>query len=157
MMKRLVYVGGLLSYTLLFFACENTPTSPEKAGLGYFPMQVGNRWTYQAAGDSSWTLQVEITGKTQIGLHSYFVFEESYSTSEQVYRRFFRPGGDGKIFINWEGQDRLYADFERSTSSAWPSFSEYIGQISQRNITSVVHAGRFGISVKNEDDTSEDG
>lgn len=120
---------ALLISGLALYGCNDSPTSPENAGLGYFPMQVGNRWTYQA-GDARWTIDVEITGKTQIGLHSYFVFEERYSSSEQVYRRFFRAGSDAKVFINWEGQDRLYVDFERAST--------------RHGQASAIISGRFG-------------
>jgi len=138
-----IFLAGLLTLVLLQLSCDSSPTSPETAGLGHFPMQIGNRWTYQSLVDTSWIVDVEITGKRQIGLRRYFVFEERYSGSDQVYRLYFRAGDDGRIFTSRQGQDRLYIDFGRTVGKAWPSFGEYIGQISQRNVSRVVPAGAF--------------
>jgi hypothetical protein len=122
--------------------------SPELAGLGFFPMKIGNRWEYELDNfdDFKWT--VEVVGKTTFGPYQYFIFEMNSTLGTRPDSTFYRAAALGQIFINWQGKDALFIDFNRPVGKKWDSFSEYNGVINKKGFTIVVPAGRFEGSIE---------
>ncbi len=149
MRRPKICVVLLLSSGLIYWACDHAPTAPETAGLGYFPLQVGNRWTYSLTYPSgTYWLKHEIVGITTIGAHDYFVFRRTFDLAVQPDTTYYRTDGRGRVFINWQGQDALYIDFNRGVGESWESYGEYIAKINKRNFQSKVPAGRFQNSIE---------
>ena len=148
-------VQWCLLSVLLFpaLACDSGPVAPENAGLGYFPLQVGNRWTYGLVGsDSSVTKwRYEIVGKKRIGRYDYFILQRSFEATGFVDSTFYRPGPGGQIFVNRDASlflDELYIDFGRAPGQKWHSFGEYEAWISRKGFTKRVPAGVFNNCVE---------
>ncbi len=144
-MRRVILSSALAILAMIEFSCEhNTPNSPEEAGLGYFPMKVGNHWIYESAiPQSDWAFELKIVGTTHISGKKYFIFEKRNLDSGFVDSTLYRADEDGKIHIYKEGQERLYIDFALAAGESWPSYLGYTGEISQKNGSREVPAGAF--------------
>jgi hypothetical protein len=137
----------LVGLTLIFFqtACkDDAPLFPGINGGDYFPLQVGNRWTYTLTYPSgTYILEHEIVGTAAIGAHDYFVFRRTFDLAVQDDTTYYRSDGSGRVFINWQGQEALYIDFNRGAGESWESYGEYIASINKKNFRSDVPTGRF--------------
>ncbi|RMF68009.1 MAG: hypothetical protein D6743_04015 [Calditrichaeota bacterium] len=140
-MKRLC----LAVLLLLFGGCERTVTRfspPAPGGIEFFPLQVGNQWTYELQHDSTFQMVVRIVDSTRIGSHLYFAFEQNYAMSSLADTTFYRTEGDTRVFVNRGEGDKLYIDFGRPTGKSWPS-ENGVATIREKNGTRVVKAGEF--------------
>ncbi len=142
-MKRLVvYIAVISAFVLT--NCKKDPVSP--VATVFFPMEIGNTWNYESHPNSfsHSEMTVEIVGTRTIGEHTYFIFETSFpGLPGQSEDRFFRQDKDGKVFINWQGADFLYIDFDRDIHDGWDSWASYVGVIREKEKTLEVSAGRF--------------
>ena len=128
---------------LIFLSCKKDPVSP--VTTGFFPMEVGNIWHYESHPNSfsHAEMTVEIVGTRVIDDNTYFIFETTYPGTDQSDERYFRLGENGKIFINWQGEEFLYIDFNRDIKDAWYSWEDYVGVLQEKEKTLEVPAGRF--------------
>lgn len=138
----------LLQLIFIFSACDSPNGPGEPAGPGFFPMQIGNRWTYILAQDSSFKSTVEIVGKMTIGAHEYFIFERSFSTSSYKDSLFYRQEDGNKVFTYWMGKDELYIDFDMPVDKPWNSFGDYNAVIISKDAELPLPAGTFSNVVK---------
>jgi hypothetical protein len=122
-------------------SCDSGLT-PEAAGLGYFPMAVGNRWVYSLS-NIDFVQFYEIVGTTRVGAHDYFIFEIRATLGTQADSLFFREDASGRIYTNFLGEDVLYIDFTREVGKQWHSFNEYVGVIEKKDFAIAVPAGSF--------------
>ncbi len=145
MILKIIRVIVLLPVVLALNSCDsdNTLSTPELAGLGYFPMQVGNRWTYSLQNSEQTVWNYEIVDKTRIGYYQYFVLKRHFIPGIHIDSVFYRAGSSDKIYRHWQGKDALYIDFSRSRGKKWDSFGEYRGVINKMNISKTVPAGTF--------------
>ncbi len=138
-MKKLV----LVTISILFFSScsrENSPLMPALSA-DYFPLQVGNMWTFKSSSDSS--VQVyEITDTKVFGEHVYFERVRTFSdgTKDTIY---FRIAENNIVLIYYEGSDYIFIDFDKPLEEEWNSYGDFYGYIKQRNISVQVEAGSF--------------
>ncbi|MFQ5605304.1 MAG: hypothetical protein ACE5HS_18720 [bacterium] len=124
---------------------DNSILPPEQAGLGYFPMQIGNQWQYAMTSNPAFQWEYEIVGKMKLGQREYFVFERRFDQGASVFvdSAFYRLAGIAKIYTYYQGRDALYIDFGRAKGHRWKSYSEYDGIMNQKGFTKTVPAGQF--------------
>jgi len=132
----------LIISVLSFSSCsrENSPLMPVLTAK-YFPLQVGNRWTFHSSFDNnSWTY--EITDTKVFYEHAYFEQVRTFSdgTKDTSY---FRIAEDKVVLIFYEGADYIYIDFAKQLEEEWNLYGDFYGYIKQRNISSQVEAGSF--------------
>jgi hypothetical protein len=141
---------GLMIALAFHNGCENEqPFSPLAASDDYFPMQVGNRWTYTLAySTGAYTLEYEIVGTEMVGSHEYFVFERKFDLAVTTDTVYYRSDGDNRIFINFQGENVLYIDFNRTEGQSWQTYGEYIATIEKADFQAEVPAGFFEHSVE---------
>jgi hypothetical protein len=107
----------------------------------YFPLQVGNKWTYKwLLNDLEWT--GEVTGTKVIGSHQYFVFIRTYPDNF-IDTSYFRVDSNNVIIINFLNEDYIYIDFERPIREEWQSYEHFFGYVRRRDLTVTVDAGTF--------------
>jgi hypothetical protein len=116
-------------------------TDPACGSSEYFPVQIGNEWTYSVGRDLEET--VRIVGTKTIGASAYFVFENRFSLNENRDSSFIKVGVDGKIFRNVSGQDYLFLDFNRPINEWWDSYGGFKGMVQKRGVTIDTPAGTF--------------
>jgi hypothetical protein len=138
-MKKLLLV---IISVLSFNSCsrENSPLIPVLTPE-YFPLQVGNRWTFKSSLDSSVQIY-EITDTKVFGEHDYFERVRTFSDGTKD-TNYFRIDEDNIVLIYYEGDDYIYIDFEKPLEEEWNSFGDFYGYIKQRNISIQVEAGSF--------------
>ena len=141
------FASLLTVLTILFSqnACEDgsSPFFP-RLSEEYFPLQVGNRWTYSLQYPSgTYVLQYEIVDTRTIGSHEYFVSRRSFDLAVNQDSSYYRIDASGRIFTNREGEDALYIDFNRDVGESWESYSDYVARISKRDFEMNVPLGRF--------------
>jgi len=138
MKKLLILIISVLS----FISCnrENSPLMPVLT-LEYFPLQVGNIWTFKNSSDST-VLIYEITDTKVFGEHVYFERVRTFSDGTKD-TNYFRIAEDKVVLIYYEGNDYIYIDFERPVEEEWNSYAGYYGFIKQRDISIQVEAGSF--------------
>lgn len=138
-MKKLIIV--IISF-LFINSCsrENLPLVPEQ-NEDYFPLQLGNKWTFKSSQDSI-ILVYEITDTKIFNEHVYFERVRTFSdgTNDTSY---FRTAEDNVVLIYYEGNDYIYIDFEKPLEEEWNSYNDFYGYIKQRNISLQVEAGNF--------------
>ncbi|RPI65131.1 MAG: hypothetical protein EHM47_19060 [Ignavibacteriales bacterium] len=107
----------------------------------YFPLQVGNTWTFLATSDSSKWIY-EITDTKDFNEHVYFerVLTFSDGTKDTEY---FRITENDVVLLNYDGKDYIYIDFEKPLEIEWNSYGNYYGFIKERNLSVQVAAGNF--------------
>lgn len=125
-----------------FLQCERHSLSPSNTTV-YFPMRIGNQWTYHVANNRDFVRQDKIVGTKTVGKYEYFVFERSFTPMTYVDSVLFRSEPDNRIIINRAGQDYLYIDFDLPIGENWQSFGEYTAVIEKKDFAVVVPAGNF--------------
>jgi hypothetical protein len=138
-MKKLII---MIIPILTFISCsrENSILTPVLTGE-YFPLQVGNRWTFHSSFDNnSWIY--EITDTIVFGEHVYFERVRTFSDGSKD-TNYFRIDEDNVVLIYYEGADYIYIDFEKPVEEEWNSYGDFYGFIKQKNISTQVEAGSF--------------
>jgi hypothetical protein len=139
-MKRILMICILPIIFLNSCDEESSPFFPALQSE-YFPLQVGNRWTYKwLLDDQQWT--AEVKGTRIIGPHLYFVYARSYPDGF-VDTSYFRVDSNNVIIINYLNEDYIYIDFERPIREEWQSYPDFFGYVRRRNLTVTVDAGTF--------------
>lgn len=145
--ERFLCVSILLAAILI--GCGDNPVSPSAlAGRGFFPMQVGNEWTYAHEVNQDFVWTTRIVGKTRISLYEYFIYETRRAGGVGTDTMYFRAGTSEKIFLNWQGNDVLYIDFNKKEGESWETFSAYKGSVLRRNLKIDVPAGTFANAIE---------
>ncbi len=148
-MRKLLIILVLNSFIFLLTGCERSSLNPAPAG-NFFPMAVGNSWTYVLGSDTSKDeLTITITGTVQKGSFMYFVFESRVNFNPQFgQKEYYRNGPNGDIFMFSNNQDVLYADFRKEPNATWNSFGDHIAKITRKNFREDTPAGGFNNSLE---------
>ncbi len=137
-MKKL-FLFGFMVWSVLFTAnCQRTDSTSPAPGEDYFPLQIGNTWHYQNDFDNRW--QIEVTGRQTIGIYNYFVIEGRLFPYDQDSLSYFRKDNAGRVYINFEDHDYLYADFDGSN---WETYNSMHSAIEVEDLTVAIPAGTF--------------
>mgnify|MGYP005725557193 CR=1 FL=1 len=131
--------------TIFLMQCSRDTVSPENSSDGFFPMEIGNKWNYHSIPEAFSVNEsmVEIINTTEIGGKTYFVFERTYpNLTTHRDTSYFRKESN-KVFINWNGEEFLYIDFDRDVNDSWETRGSYIGVIQDKNKRFEVPAGIF--------------
>ncbi|MCK4560673.1 MAG: hypothetical protein KAV45_12885 [Calditrichia bacterium] len=101
---------------------EPTDSSFATQHVEYYPLTVGNRWTYQQieVGQHS----IEVTSVCKVGVHVYYMMTQSALSTSMIMRWLVRAE-DGRIYNRIEGQDYLFLDFTRSIGEQWQQGQSY--------------------------------
>ncbi len=147
-MRKLLLIFSLSIFSLLLGSCDNNPVSSLKQ-QEFLPMAVGNRWTFV---ESIFERKTEVIGNATINGKDYFVLEQHLTsiTGSPVNYFLFREAGRNKIYINVDGKEFLYADFNRPLNESWPSYDGYTARIMQKDFDLETPAGTFSHTVKIE-------
>lgn len=146
--KELVLCAAFLVSATSIGCSDNPVATNALAGRGFFPMQVGNEWTYAHEVDQDFVWTTRIVGKAQISLYEYFIYETRFAGGVGADTMYFRAGPSAKIFVNWRGNDVLYIDFDRKVGKWWNTFSEYKASVLRRNLKTEVPAGTFANAIE---------
>jgi hypothetical protein len=139
-MKRILMLSILPVIFISSCKEESEPFSPVLTSE-YFPLQVGNKWTYKwLLNDLEWT--GEVTGTSIIGSQKYFVYVRTYPDNF-IDTSYFRVDNNNVIIINFLNEDYIYIDFERTIREEWQSYPDFFGYVRRRNLTVTVDAGTF--------------
>jgi hypothetical protein len=138
-MKKLAIVIILI---LFVSSCnrEDSPLMPDLA-VNYFPLQVGNKWTFRSSIDSS-LLIYEITDTIDLNEHIYFEQVRTFSDGTKD-TNYFRFADDNIVLILNDGTDYVYIDFGKPVEEEWNLYDDFFGYIKQKNISAQVEAGNF--------------
>lgn len=137
-MKKLVLNISYIFIIVFLISCskENIIVSTE-GKADYFPMQVGNSWTY-SFNDAEWNVQ--ITATKIMGGNLYFLFVRNFGG--EIDTTYFRKV-ENVIYINYLGADYIYIDFNKATGEEWQSYENFYVKINKMNMNVEVAAGNF--------------
>lgn len=139
-MKRLLIAGVIPVFLINSCNYESSPVFPVYTSE-YFPLQIGNKWTYKwLLDDQLWTN--EVTGTKIIDEHLYFICVRSYNDGF-IDTSYYRVDNNNVVIINFLNQDYIYIDFERPIREEWPSYADFFGYIRRKGLSFSVDAGTF--------------
>lgn len=115
------------------------PTTKE-----FYPLQVGNRWTYVSTNPGiPGTFIDEVVGTRQIGAYRYFAIRYSRLNDPAADTSYLRVAEDGTIRIYRSTRDQPFLNFYQLTNVHWPSYDGYWGVVQERGYNTTVPAGTF--------------
>jgi hypothetical protein len=89
----------------------------------FFPLQVGNSWTYSGSSDTVYKRVYLVTDTAHIGNRKYFVYGHIQLSKDTV-----RKDINGNIWKLLQGVDNLWFDFTKDSGDVYtfPDFSPYL-------------------------------
>lgn len=134
-------------FAVIIIVCFNISCNKENNLLfplftsEYFPLQVGNKWTFESSFDNNiWVY--EITDTKVFDEHVYFERVLTFSDGTNM-KDYFRVTENNIVLIYFEGRDYIYINFEGPIGEVWDSFGQNFGYVRQRNLSAQVDAGTF--------------
>lgn len=113
---------GILTI-ISFVACDPaTLLGPEKQAATYFPLKVGNTWTYSGWNGTGQLITYEIFEQKMIGGHVYFAFGSS-----PEYAEWIRISG-GMVYKLVQGMEKKWLDFTKNDGEKYiyrPGFDNF--------------------------------
>ena len=136
---------SLLFLILLFPAIYGSKTFTQD----YFPLQVGNSWTYTHFNDDRIILEASVIDSVKIGTRTYYVFCETPGNTEYI-----RVDSLGRVFQYHNNIEYLWLDFTFSHEATYKydyplpdPFDNYWVHV-YRDITVDTELGRFEHCVR---------
>ena len=137
-MKKLIIPLSAILFTV---SCnKEAPVLMPVLTSEYFPLQVGNRWTFKSSFNNHIWIY-EITDTKVFDEHVYFELVRTFTDGAKD-TNYFRVAENNVVLI-YKEQDYIYIDFERPVGEEWNSYGENYGYIRERNISLQVDAGSF--------------
>lgn len=120
-MRSLEKIIVLLGVTLLFENCKNNPTEPSEITESYFPLKVGNTWTYLTTNNDHDTAlyTMTITGTVQKNGTIYYVLKSSPSELFFQDSILLRSDEKGDICIRRGNRESIVFKFSAPMDSSW--------------------------------------
>lgn len=132
----------ILLLLLLVSGCTSNPLTPEQQSLRYFPLQVGNTWTYALPHDSTFHWTFTIVDTARIGGQNYFVFERRFNASGTPDSIYYRTNGKSIIYERFAGKEKVLVDFTKPLNKQVESGGGFYTLV-KRFFTKTVPAGKF--------------
>ncbi len=120
--------GSINAHCLLNDGSLGVPVDPPPDTLNYFPMAVGQRWSYSSVFDST---TITIVDSFLINEDTYFVFEDWYPN--EPINNFHRDGFE--VLVNAGAADQLIYDFGADLNDMW-NFNFPGTDVSEMTLTS---------------------
>lgn len=140
-MKTLRIIWPFLILILILNGCSDG-TGPDEAVEDRFPLQVDNWWVYglhTSNGFYQWVTRV--TDEAVINGQTYFVLTGAfYAPMDNEGKTYLRQGNDGRIFVLYDGQEYIFADF---ALESWPTYDGRIVTRTSLDETLAAPAGTF--------------
>ncbi len=117
----------------VFICCEKNVLGPQEQN-SYFPMKVGNSWTYVSVYD---TFTVSIVGKKNINNHEYYVFTSEKAPYYIADTSYYRENEEGNIMCySTKSNDEFEHYYFSKIDTSWQSgqYSYYM-RIAEEEIT----------------------
>lgn len=135
-----VAVGILTTCCIVLAARQGSGATTNKEFGSYFPLSVGNWWSYKITGQSKWA------GQTQ----KWTVDDRSFSKGEATYYLSAIPslGGDAPLGLSSlsngivEGRERFVLRYPIHTGNRWSSKSQLYGVGGKLDKFEIVSAGK---------------
>jgi len=139
----------LLAFSVsLFFGCGSNPLISLDRG-DYLPMFVGAKWFYTGAPpDSTFRDTTTVVGTATRGGNKYFILQHTNNPIPAGDQRQFLRAFGNKIYINYEGRDFLYIDFNQPEGKSWESYADFKGMILRKDFEITTPAGHFSHAVE---------
>ena len=148
--KERLKMKKILLLLIILFSCGTILVDSEYDDYGYFPLHVGNKWTYINRNPPHDTLNVKITGLKKIKGYTYYRFNLlAYMVSENdidLKEFYVRMDYNKEIvycFDNDSRKEYVRYDFNRSEHEGYPGVNDHGWFISSRDSGISIPAGTF--------------
>ena len=144
-MNKLVKIFFINIFLLILIISCGLVDSGEY-NLSYFPLEVGNEWTYQRVGSGTWTNY--ISSKRTIGDKEYFVMSSKDIKDEPPIELLYREENN-IIYRLIDNKEYVHLDFTRLIGDKWQKlpYERYI-HIDSFNDEISVESGTFSNCIR---------
>lgn len=133
-----IIISIVISFLFVISCSDKRTGIVNPSNIIYFPMQLGNKWTYES---NSLDMVVEITGIKIHNIYSYYEFIKTYDG--EVDTVLCRASKDEKVFIFFDNADQLFIDFKSPVGETWQTFGHFFAKVNRTGLSVQTTAGNF--------------
>lgn len=126
---------------LIIYQTSTPKTRPQQTATVYFPVNVGDLWTYQNF-EKNFKWFIKVVGAKTIDDKKYFVFERSFEKSTYRDTSYYRIE-ESRVLVHHFGQDYVLVDFDRVPQDTWDSYGVIKGMVLNAGSMVSAPAGAF--------------